>query len=332
MPVKRYPRFYTPDLRNVAVLPFTAAETAEPTAEEFATRLAGALQANGTYKVIWPEDLSPAAKAMDDGKLPAALADDDALDAVLTGSVTTDSRQVEGERYEVDREYYHGSYHYGYGPYYGPYYHPPWHGAGLGYTYRAPYSYHFQRNEAHVSATARMVNVPSGEVLKRTAGPINVTLFDEGNPPDRSRAELMDRAMALVIRQLVDEFAVTHGKVRVDPGEVLRLAASEPAAGGEWKTTDDFGPKDTTMYLVVRLPDAADRNEFRITITRQKGPKELRRPAAEIDFTWRTRSGKTVHEVSLDDLRETAGPGQYRIRFYSELQAKAVFDRDFDLK
>ena len=56
--VDRYPDFYDPELKSVAVVPF-ANLTQEPQAGTFlAERLAEALRANGTYQAVGPAELN----------------------------------------------------------------------------------------------------------------------------------------------------------------------------------------------------------------------------------------------------------------------------------
>ena len=189
--VMHYPVFFDPAIKTVAVLPM-ANRSLHPMAGKFlADRLAARLQANGTYKVISPANLTNrlAAKKIDlpSGATPTQAAEVmrklGGIDAFITGTVTQfgAGRGTYTEVY--DEPYpYDGYYGYGYGRrwhrhdgYYGRYY-GGYYGGGYYPVYRT-YTY----SQAYVAAGATMYRVSDAAPIYSTPTPARADHLDWRN-------------------------------------------------------------------------------------------------------------------------------------------------------
>jgi hypothetical protein len=329
--VQRYPVFYDPAIRTVAVLPFDN-QTLHPMAGAFlADRLAEQLKANGTYIVISPKEL---ASRMSAGPttMPAKPTVEQAaeamrklggVDAFITGTV----RQFGADRgtyTEVyDDPWYHGGYYGGYyggsrrhwgrggHGYYGDYY-------GGYYPVYRQYSY----SQAYVSALATMCRVSDAGVIYSTPSPAAARLTSGGGitlPVD----EVLSDAAETVSHDIVATFAIVPRQVKVKKDHVLRPAIR---IDGRVKYTTDFKPGDDGLYVEVSLPPEADRNEFRLAVARKNQP-----PIAEQKFTWNRADSTREFFFALPQIAEAGGgKGDYELRLYGG--DKAEIERGIKIK
>lgn len=316
--VQRYPVFYDPAIRTVAVLPLDN-QTLHPMAGAFlADRLAEQLKDNGTYKVISPRELE---SRMSAGNItmpakPSAQQAAEAMrklggiDAFIAGTV----RQFNAGR-GTYTEVYDDPWVYGgyYGGYYGGGRRHRGHGGGYygggyygGYypVYRQ-YSY----SQAYVSALATMCRVSDASVIYSTPAPASARLTSAGGiapPVDEVLADTADR----VAHDIVGTFAIVPRQLKVDKNDVLRPAVR---ADGRVKYTTDFKPGDDGIYVEVSLPAEAARNEFRVAIARKNQP-----PIAEQSFTWNRTDSTREFFFALPQITQAGGPkGDYELRLYS---------------
>ncbi len=325
MTVRRYPAFYDPQLRRLAVLPFDNG-TLHPRAGIFlAQRLAERLAGNGTYEVVGPDTVRTRLFAADrtlgsgatDAERAAALAAATDVQAFVTGAVRSFAADS-GTRIDVydDPWYYGPGAGFGYGSW-----HRRW-GYGVGGYW--PIAHRTRYVAAHVAADARLVRVPTGEVLSTTPRPVRVRLTSIDEPTDLPD-DVLARAAEAVAARIVGGFAVVPRQVKVRPDRVLRLAGRDEK--GRWRETDDFSADDEDMRLTVAPPRAADRNDLRVTIIRPETGEQV----AQRTFRWSADNGPRELSFSPRKLAETYGPGDYEVRLEAADAGEAV-RREFEIE
>jgi len=317
MTVRHYPPFYNPAMKKVAVVPFANA-TLNPKAGEFlAERLAEAMKENGTYEVTGPKDLSAGmaaaklklAPGADVKTTAAALRKLGGVQAFLAGTVKGFSADRSSYMEVEDR--YGSGFGWGYTPR-GNYY-----GGRLLYRQR---SY----THAYVAATAELVRVSDGKILHATPATLMVRLHSSDQPAKTKEEALVEAARAAA-EKLVEEFAVVPRQIKVRKKDALSTARPRP--GRMPKSTGKFRADAGEMYVLVRLPAAADRNALRLTITRKGDDK----PLAEESFTWAASDGTRRFTFSPRKLAEAArGAGDFEAKLY--LDDRAVLKRKFEIE
>lgn len=349
--VMRYPDFYRPGLERVAVLPFNNHTGRSGAGDLMAEALADALRENGTYRVVGPDEVE-----RQTGRGGARLGPGESVesiaakfrrsgiaDAVLVGTVT-DFDTERYYRYIEPLDYYGPYYHYwgpGY-PYWGrPYYghrargtHRRHHGhsrghfhGGYGYyphsRYYAGYQpYAYPEDLAEVSVRASLVDVSEGRALYATPGAIDVRAYGRGGGSQENRA-LLNRAVSRAAAKILGEVAAVPVKIRVDPSRVLRTARRR---GEDYEQTDDFTPADESFHAIIRLPEEAARNSFRLTVVRAGRSEVL----AERTFRWEPGQREQRVRFDLAEITERGGLGRYQLRFHSD--AVVVLDRSFKVE
>lgn len=316
----RYPAFYDPAIKTVAVAPM-GNRTLHPMAGDFlAKRLAAELRANGTYKVVGPDALEnrlaeakvelPPNPSVE--QFAEALGEIGGIDAFIAGEVTRFGAG-QGVYTEVyDDPWYYGRGYYGYGVSIG--YSRAWHrrrGHYLGGYYGAYYPVYrsYTYTQANVAAEAAMFRVPDAEMIHSGAAPATSKITSRGGP-STSVDETLTSAADRVARQIVGTFAVVPWQVKVKIDETIRPAIREE---GRMKHTTDFKPDQEGIYVEVSLPGEAARNEFRLAIAREKQP-----PLAEQEFTWsRTDNTREFYFPQREIRRDGGGEGKYEVRLYS---------------
>jgi hypothetical protein len=316
IPVRQYPSFYDPAVRTVAVLDFDNRTLRGPAGTFLGRRVADALEANGTYKVIGPAALK--------GKLAAAGAsipqgaDVEAvatvlrglggIDAFLAGSVTGFGAD-RSSHIEVDHFGYYGGYAYGW-PRHG-YRHGRWRGYGYGsYGYGGGYPtfWYYDLTRAHVAASASLIRTTDAAVLGQTPIPLSARLSSED--PSATADEVLTAAADAVADRIVEAFAVVPRKIKVDRDKLLRTA--RPGEGKSLRFTDDFRGDEDEMLAVVRLPRAAARNVFRLAVTRKSDDDVL----AEKQFEWSARDGSRGFPFSPKRLVEAGDTEKYDLSLF----------------
>ena len=326
-PVTVYPEFYSPELKTVAVLPFSNASL-EPRAGQFVTeRVVSALKENRTYEVLGPAELKARLAAVGvnlPSDPPPGLATDalrrlGGVQAFVIGRVTA----FDAETYRRGAVHFAASYGYGSGHhrhrrhgrgYYDPYY---------DYGYYDPIYYYRTYGHAYAAVEVALVSVASGETIYSSAGPISARADYVGDPPVTGES-LLAEAAASVSREVVNRLAVVPGLVKVDPGRDLRTARR--ADGGEIEFDDDFDADEEEILVLLRLPPEADRNGFRLTIAAEDADQEL---AAE-SFVWSRKDQVRQFVFSPLELSRAFGRGEYEVGF--QAHDKVIMKRKFRLK
>jgi hypothetical protein len=317
--VRRYPAFWTPELKTVAVLPL-ANDSLDVRAGEFMTdRLTEALRANGTYEVVGAGELVRRVESAglairpgdDETAIAATLRKLGGIQAFVVGRV----KVLSADRWAATdvvspHVWYGGGYGWGRG------------GWRQGVGWSAPIYAHSAHGQAFAAMTAAVVRVSDGRRLYTTAGPVTARVSTEGYPPP-TPGELLDQAARAAAERLVAEVAIVERELKIKAGKVLRTGRRR--WDGTVKYTDDFDREDEQMLVVIRLPAEADRNRFRLTVSRE-GAEE---PIAEEQFAWsRTQEAKEF-SFSPSDLAKAGGTGEYKIRLYAG--RRLLLTEDFDI-
>lgn len=327
IPIDQYPVFWgETQIRSVAVAPFRIVSSFiedRRAGEIMADDLAAALAINGTYdRVVGRRSLEDLLSEEDLAHLTDGaggvvqrlkeLAD---VDAVIIGAVI----QYEATAHSVEYDY---SYRHRYGPYYA--YHPYYHHDHGGYYYD---DYTTERNDAKVTAAAEILATETGQTL-HAARPLGKRVVSEGSPP----AKDLDMCLAIAARGvaagMVEQFAVTHRVIEVKATDSLRISSGE-FVDGQWREAGRFTTAETHMAVVIALPPVADRNHFRLTVSREDAEEVL----AETTFIWRREHPATGVAFSFDPSRIAAdggGAGKYTVTFYG-IADKPVMTRDFKI-
>jgi hypothetical protein len=334
--VQNYPPFYDPALKSVAVVGFANRTLRAKASEFFTERLVESLRANGTYEVIGPKELDTrleeAKLVLSDGADAKTIAETlrklGGVQAFLIGTVTGFAA---GSGTYVD--VYDGGYGPGYG-WYGPGY--GWGGwGGYGWGHRGYWGYgysgyyyptyrEYSYSQAYVAATAALIGVADGKMIHTTPAPLAARFSSSSEPPKLADEVLADASQAVAAR-FVHEFAVVPREIKINKGKSLRTARRKE--DGELKHTGDFRAGEEEMYVVVRLPRAADRNTFRLVITRKKRDE----PLIEETFIWSGDNDALEFRFSPRELAEAAGTGDYEAKFYASGD-KPVLKRGFEIK
>jgi len=184
--------------------------------------------------------------------------------------------------------------------------------------------YVFTRNEAIVSATATMLARETGTTIHATS-PAVWQQWAQGSPPDYDAAGCMTISMNEVVSQLVEEFAIIIKVIEVEPDKAFRITTGK-VYDGKWQDKNTFTTADTVMTVVINLPQAADRNRFRLAVIR-KGTKE---DLSEYIFDWSSSNPVTGLPVQFSPAEIAAaggGPGTYTLKFYAGVEP--AMERDF---
>jgi hypothetical protein len=305
--VRHYPEFYDPQIRNVAVVPF-ANSTPSPQAGQFvAERLAEALRVNGTYTVTGPREvaakLAEAKVALPPAVDPKAWAET-LRKAGLTGEFIFGAvRGFSSDRstYVVAEDYWDE------GPGWG------WrHQRGYGYGYGGGYTVYRQYTyvDGYAAAEASMFHIADGQTVYAMPGPL-ADRVRCGEPCATTSGQAVMVATDRLAAKMVFVFAVTPMELEVSKSDTLRTARKRE--DGQWKFTSDFPVAGPTMFVIVRLPQEAARNDFRVVVARAKDPK----PAAEHVFQWGPRDETITIGFEPAKVAEAGGgPGAYEVRLY----------------
>ncbi len=309
--ISRVPQFYDPQFKMLAVADFQSDPPSPISGRQFAHRLAVSLVRNGTYIVSEPIE-------------PLAGYDDPQIDALvdkLAGKAQ--ALIIGGHTVEVHAGYpFRGGIGFGVG--------------GLSHEWR--YGGHgnwwtwddncdgYYVNSVVVRTWASMLAVPGGDEIHVT-GDIEIMVESEAWPGGDSIEELIDRALDEATERLVEQFAIVSKQIEVNPRETLRTADARTDQG--WRFTDDFHSTAEEMFIVLTLPDEADRNTFEIVIRRDDDKSKRILTGALI--VWDRRDKELVLTFSPKRIAQVGGgSGEYLAVFNS--QGKEVFKRDFDIK
>ncbi len=309
--VIQFPEFYTPELKTIAVVPFTNATNNRGAGSVLTDAVASGMRANGTYKVFNRNELEALLSERDRqiafGNDPKAAADKFAgmnVQAILVGTVNTYDSSTNSDRRQ-EPQYIYDKY------------------GNQQFAGNRVYTY--TRNEGHVSVSLSLLRVPGGVPIHSTAAPAQGDAADEGSPPQLDRTACLSAATQVAVARAVEEFCVVRKTIEVKEKDAL-LVASE-RVDGKWQETSEFSSGETSMFVVVNLPPAADRNRFRIVIV----PKDSREVVARMDITWSRNFPERGEgfQFSPSEIAAKAGAGDYTVKLYAG--EEPVLMRDFQI-
>jgi hypothetical protein len=320
MEVRHIPDCYEPNIKTVAILPFKNESERARAGLIVARNLAKELRANGTYMVIDPNEVSKILEQSGqkigdiDYKSQAQIVRETVKsDAFITGSVVEDTL--------LQTQYFYGPYDifpYEYGRL-GPMRQVfPYEFAGVGPFYHYDYDTRTY-TQAFVKVRSSLINSSSGTLICTTPGVVegygNLAGFDP-NRTKKASASALDEA----VKQIEYQFAIVPTKINISNDSLKTASAKQ---NEKWKYTSTFSRADNQMYAVVKLPDAAAKNDFKLTVTPYK---QVDNVLLSKDFTWQTGD----KEKSISFAPGSLTPGRYFINLYS--LDELVISKTFSLK
>ncbi len=317
LPIREYPSFYDPDLRTVAVAPFANDTLNERAGAYIATRLARALEANGTYKVIGPKELSSrlaevnlAAPADGEPESWARLAGKlDGVQAVLAGRVDRFSAGI-GSYLERESVAVGGGYGW----------HGPYRRAGGGlYT---PIYVSYPYAHARVAVSVRFLRAGAGDSVHRVPGFISAEC-DSRDDRAQTPEECLAHATDAVAQRILDEVAIVDKALKIKADKALRTAIG-PADAPEF--TDDIPADAQALQVVLDLPAATARNRVAVEIAAKKNADALARQ----ELTWPVDATRQTVSFQIAPLLQAHKPGRFVVRL--NVNGRAVTHRDFEIR
>ncbi|MFP4354676.1 MAG: hypothetical protein ACLFUJ_06085 [Phycisphaerae bacterium] len=295
--LRRYPDFYTPRLRTVAVLDLQNDALQDNAGRYISRRLADAIQAAGTYGTIGPAELeaqldqagTTLPKAMEPESQARAIAQLEHIDAFVTGSVTA----LESHRL-IEPLRPHGYFATGYG-WSTTGYHGPTTALGL----HMPLT---RRDTRLAYAEARIQLVDRNGRTLANVGPLDVQreVYSTSIRP----SQLLDSVTRELAAKLAAQISIVEVPVKINPDKALQLV--DPKTG---KTATTFPTEQKSLDVRINLPAQADRNELLLLITPSDHPGVLRRDA----FVYRATESPVVRRIALPDLPEGSDKARFRI-------------------
>jgi hypothetical protein len=310
--IYRCPPFWTPQIRSVAVVPFSAPRAAGPAGVNIADELAAALATNPAYKDVY--NRGHFRHLLDEKRVRSSMTDDpDAMQrlgasfkkwgkaqTILVGRVTQYTA-TKRDTPKQDPQYV-------------------WNNTTQQMQIAGYRRYIHTRYEAHVSVTAWLIDVATGRRLHATPGAVKGFAWAQsgygGSAPKRDANGCLAVATNFVVAELLKQFGVTLAEIKINRDKDFVLATG-PAYDNKWPTTNSFSASDDKGVIVLRLPPVCDRNRFRITIVR-KGTK-----VDVVDMNnvvWQRKypaAGKGYEFSPRDVAAKGGGPGVYLAKFYA---------------
>ena len=289
--VTRYPTFYQPELKRVAVIQFRN-QTGVPEAGEYMSRrLEIALTTNKTYDVYSRQNLKDVLTEQDLSATDLVAPETAQRIGKLTGVQAiicgVCSRYAANTRLVTVKKWI-----------YVP--------NGRSYIAEVPATQH----EALVECNVVVIDAATGQQIAAVHAPAPVA-WVEGTPaPWLGTGSVLQYAEMLSIAKVVQEIAVTRKLIRLGK-EVLRTATGEYDAKPDCQ--DRFVPADTDVQGVVTLPAEACRNTFKLTIVRKNEREDL----ADQEFVWAEGSATEYYKFPIATLVEKGGYGLYTMKLYS---------------
>lgn len=298
--IKQYPAFWTPELQTLAVVPFRTACQDQNAGTVVSENFTRALQGNGTYRVMShgdlgalmdQKDLDIFARGADAAAAAAKFRPLGKVQGLMVGTVTlynctSNTQQRSDPQYVYDNQ-----------------------GRAIPAGNRV---YSYTRNEATVAVSAAMIRVKDGTQIHAT-GEAQGHYYSQGEVPSADQYECLRRATQQAVAQLVDEFAVTDKLVKIGP---KNFQVASEYYDGKYTYTNRFGAGDKKMLVVLQLPQACDRNHFRIAIVRENDRKDLAETAVTWDRQWSGR-GQAFEFDPSEIAKSGGGPGIYLVKLYA---------------
>ena len=305
--VYHYPDFYQPQLKRVAVVPFGNRTRDRDVADTISDQVSVLLTNNGTYEVYTRAHLADILKEQDasaagiiEGDLAKKIGRLKSVQALICGVCdrceTTTRNETRHNQVAI------------------------WGTNKKGkkvITGWKKVPYRWTRHDAFVECGVVIVDTVTGRQISAVNDPSNV--WCAGNPPKQSPADALRAAKNDQATRIVRALAVTRTQIKLK-GSVLKTASG--LYDQEWEWQKEFLPDAEKLYLVVKLPPEADRNNFRLTIV----PQESREVLAEEAFTWSKQHGRHGYAFAIKPIFDRGGIGEYRAKLYSGPEPIAHYD------
>jgi len=307
--VYRYPDFYRPDLKRVAVLPFANRTRVRNVGRRISDKVATLLTNNRTYEVYTRTHLADVLKEHD--LAAAGIVDADVAKRI--GRVKSVQALVCGvcNRCETvtKNETRHNRV-------------PVWGTNAQGQRVITGWRnvpYRWARHDSYVECNVVVIDCATGRHVAAVSDPSR--FWATGSPPKYAGADTLRLAEDDQVNRIVRALAVTRTQIKLK-GDVLKTATG--LYDNKWDWQRRFTPGDEKLYIVVKLPPEADRNNFKLTIV----PKGEREVVAEKAWVWTKRHGSFGHAFKVKPIVEIRGLGQYQAKLYSGQDPIATYDFD----
>ncbi|UCG32362.1 MAG: hypothetical protein JSU68_11925 [Phycisphaerales bacterium] len=300
------PDFYRPELKRLAVIPFSNHTGVPGVAEAISDKVATNLTNNGTYEVYTRSHLADIFKERD---------------AVLAGILSADEAMQIGQAKAVQALVCGDCYRYEAGTQSETRYNqvPVWGTDADGYPIITGWQqvpYLWTRNDAYVECNVVLIDTGTGRQIAAVNEPTH--LWAEGSPPKRDARQLIDAAHDDQVGRIFRALDVTRTRIKLK-GDVLKIALGLYDNEYDWEKK--IAPADESFLVVVQLPPEADRNDFKITIV----PDKEREVLAEDAFTWDKQYGRMGRRFAVQPILEQGGCRAYRAKLYSGPEPIATY-------
>jgi hypothetical protein len=304
--VYHVPEFYRPELKRIAVIPFSNHTGYQGAAEAISDKVATALTNNGTYEVYTRSHLADIFKERD---------------AVLAGILSADEAMQIGQAKAVQALVCGDCYRYEAGTQNETRYNqvPVLEKNEDGYpviTGWRQVPYIWTRNDAYVECNVVLIDTGSGRHIAAVNEPTH--LWAEGSPPEYDAQQLIDAAHLSQVDSIFRALDVTRTRIKLK-GDILKTASGLYDNEYDWEKK--FTPADESFLVVVQLPPEADRNDFKITIV----PDKEREVLAEDAFTWDEKYERMGRRFAVQPIFEKGGFRKYRAKLYSGPEPIATY-------
>jgi len=296
--IYRYPNFYTPKLKRVAILPFANRTRHRGAGARISDRISAILTNNSTYEVYTRQHL-------DDILAEQDLAVAGVVEADLArkiGRLKSVQALVCGvcDQYETTtrKETRYNTV-------------PTWGRNRQGQPVVTGWKkipYPWTRHDAVVECHVVVIDTVTGRQIAAVHDPSST--WASGSPPKYGAPDLLRYAEQDQINRIVRAIAVTRTEVKLK-GDVLKTATE--LYDQEWDWEKRITPEDGKFYVVVHLPPEADRNSFKIAIV----PKGERDVVAEKPFVWTKTVARRGYSFGVTDIVGKHGYGEYQAKLYS---------------
>jgi hypothetical protein len=321
MEVQHFPDCYEPNIKTVAVLPFKNESTRARAGLMVASNLAEELKSNATYMVFGPNEVRDVLKQSGqkisdmDFKNQARIVNEHVrTDAFITGSVIEDRLQqiqyYANDMYDV--------FPYEYGRTDNRYMVYPYEYGGVYHNYGMDYDTEVY-SQAFVKVQSSMIDSSTGNLICSTPGVIEGSANLRGFGSDRLKTASTE-AVTDAVKKMEYQFAVVSVKVKIS-NDFVKTASNK--TDNKWHFANSFKKTDNEINAVIKLPEEAANNNFKLTIT---PPNQLDNVLLSKDFTWETGD----KEKSISFPTQNIGAGKYSINLYS--LGEPVLSKNFTLK
>jgi len=305
--IYQYPSFYAPRLKRIAVLPFGDRTRARGVGGRISDKVSAILTSNGTYEVYTRQHLRAVLTEQD----LAASGIIDADVAKKIGRVGDVQALVCGicNRYETQtrNETRHNTV-------------PVWGTNAQGHrviTGSRKVPFRWTRHDAFVECQVWVIDGVTGKQIAAVHSPSSY--YAQGSPPKYAAPDLLRMAEEDQVGRIVRAIAVTRRQIELK-GDVLKTATG--LYDQKWDWQQRIAPGDKRFYVVVALPQVADRNNFKITIV----PKGEREVLAETAFAWKKTYGRRGYGFRVKPIIDKRGFGAYQAKLYSGPEPIAWYD------